>query len=136
MKTSSRQVPVLIVGGSLNGLATALLLAHHEVRPLVVERHPSTSIQYKFSGISPRSMEIFRSVGIEADIRANMTGDQQAGGIARGQTLNDPDISWMRGSAWKDVGELGPCQTATCDQHRLEWWKHEMEFAFLPSALV
>jgi 2-polyprenyl-6-methoxyphenol hydroxylase-like FAD-dependent oxidoreductase len=77
-------------------------------------------MQYKFSGISPRSMEIFRTVGIEAEIRGNTTGDQQAGGIARGQTLNDPNISWMRGAAWKDVGELGPCQPATCDQHRLE----------------
>jgi len=119
MTTQSRY-PVLIVGGGLNGLATALLLSHHGVRSLVVERHPSTSIQYKFSGISPRSMEIFRTVGIEAEIRANATGDQQAGGIARGQTLNDPNISWMRSAAWKDVGKLGPCQPATCDQHRLE----------------
>src|SRR4051812_14719251 len=119
MRIQSRH-PVLVVGGGLNGLATALLLAHDGVRSLVAERHPSTSVQYKFSGISPRSMEIFRTVGIEAEIRANATGDQQAGGIARGQTLNDPNISWMRGAAWKDVGELGPSQPATCDQHRLE----------------
>ncbi len=62
--------PVLIVGGSLNGLSTALLLAHRGVPCIVVERHPATSIQYKFRGISPRSMEIYRSVGIEPDIRA------------------------------------------------------------------
>lgn len=111
---------VLIVGGSLNGLTTALLLAYHGVRPLVIERHPTTSIQYKFAGISPRSMEIFRTLGIEREIRSRATGDQQAGGIARGRTLNDRDITWMRGSAWKDVGALGPCQPATCDQHQLE----------------
>jgi flavin-dependent dehydrogenase len=36
------EVPVLIVGGSLNGLTAALCLAHHGVKSLVVERHSST----------------------------------------------------------------------------------------------
>jgi 2-polyprenyl-6-methoxyphenol hydroxylase-like FAD-dependent oxidoreductase len=49
---------VLIAGGSLNGLTTALLLAERRVPCLVVERHPGTTLQYKFRGISPRSMEI------------------------------------------------------------------------------
>jgi len=34
----------------------------------LIERHSDTTVQYKFSGISPRSMEIYRSLGIEADI--------------------------------------------------------------------
>ena len=42
METSTS---VLIVGGSLNGLTTALLLARRGVPCLVVERHPRTSIQ-------------------------------------------------------------------------------------------
>ena len=37
------QVPVLIVGGSLVGLSTALLLARHGVESLVVERHSGTA---------------------------------------------------------------------------------------------
>ena len=61
---------VLVVGGSLNGLSAALLLADRGTPCLVVERHPRTAIQYKFRGISPRSMEIYRSLGIEAEIRA------------------------------------------------------------------
>ena len=114
------QTPVLIVGGSLNGLASALLLAHHGVRSTVVERHPGTSIQYKFAGISPRSMEIFRGLGIEAEIRARRTGDQQGGGVARGRNLSDPDLQWMRAAAWPDVAGLSPTDPATCDQHVLE----------------
>jgi len=78
-----KAVPVLIVGGSLNGLSTALMLAHRNVRSLVVERHPGTSIQYKFRGISPRSMEIYRSLGIEKEIRANDTVDDKAAYVAR-----------------------------------------------------
>ncbi len=111
---------VLIAGGGLNGLTTAVLLAHHGVKCLLVERHPGTSIQYKFAGISPRSMEIYREIGVEEDIRAHRTGDQQAGGIARGKTLCDPDMQWMMESAWPDVTGLSPASPATCDQHVLE----------------
>ncbi|HZF29800.1 MAG TPA: FAD-dependent monooxygenase [Gammaproteobacteria bacterium] len=42
---------VLIVGGSLNGLTAALLLARHGVRCTVVERHPDTTVQCKLRGI-------------------------------------------------------------------------------------
>jgi len=42
------QTQVLIVGGSLNGLTTAALLAQQGVRCMVVERHPDTTVQYKF----------------------------------------------------------------------------------------
>ncbi|MGE3273911.1 MAG: FAD-dependent monooxygenase [Vicinamibacterales bacterium] len=111
---------VLIVGGGLNGLTMALLLARRDVRCIVIERHPRTSIQYKFSGISPRSMEIFREAGAEDDVRAHRTGDQQAGGVARGRTLADPEIQWMMDSAWPDVSGLGATGPATCDQHVLE----------------
>jgi len=114
------EAAVLIVVGSLNGLTTALLLAHHQVECLLVERHPHTSIQYKFAGISPRSMEIFRELGIEGEIRAKRTGDQQGGGLARGKNLADPELQWMRASAWPDVTGLSPCKPETCDQHVLE----------------
>jgi 2-polyprenyl-6-methoxyphenol hydroxylase-like FAD-dependent oxidoreductase len=74
---------VLIVGGSLNGLTTAMLLSKRNVPCFVVERHPHTSIQYKFRGISPRSMEIYRYAGIEAQILANDETHGHSGHIAR-----------------------------------------------------
>jgi 2-polyprenyl-6-methoxyphenol hydroxylase-like FAD-dependent oxidoreductase len=48
METSIMELhtPVLIAGGSLNGLTMALLLADRGVGCLVVERHPRTAIQY------------------------------------------------------------------------------------------
>ena len=45
----STHIPVLIVGGGLNGLTAAALLAHHGIDCAVVERHADTSIQYKFA---------------------------------------------------------------------------------------
>src|ERR1044071_4573520 len=82
---NTSQTSVLVVGGSLNGLTMALLLAHHGVRCIVVGPHPATPVQYKFAGISPRSMEIFRALGIDDEIRAHATGDQAGGGGARGR---------------------------------------------------
>jgi 2-polyprenyl-6-methoxyphenol hydroxylase-like FAD-dependent oxidoreductase len=111
--------PVLIVGGSLNGLSTALFLSTHGVPCVVVERHPTTSIQYKFRGISPRSMEIYRQAGVEDEIRAHRTGDQQAAGIARVETLASTNVQWMP-APWSDLSGISPVRSATCDQDRLE----------------
>ncbi len=110
---------VIVIGGGLNGLTVAALLAHHGVHCIVIERHPSTSIQYKFAGISPRSMEIFRTLGLEEEIRAKRTGDQQGGGLGRAKNLADPDLQW-NDTAWPDSSSFSPTQPATCDQHVLE----------------
>ncbi|WP_145140887.1 FAD-dependent monooxygenase [Paenibacillus sp. Y412MC10] len=62
-------VPVLVVGGSLVGLSASLFLARQGIQSLVVERHPGTSIHPRVSGLTARTMEIFRSVGMEGEIR-------------------------------------------------------------------
>jgi putative polyketide hydroxylase len=110
---------VLIVGGSLNGLTMAMLLARRRVPCLVVERHPQTSIQYKFRGISPRSMEIYRSAGIEPAIRARDLIDDRSAAVARMKNLADSDVSWQ----WvppSDTRDISSTTAATCDQDQLE----------------
>ncbi|SHE12281.1 2,4-dichlorophenol 6-monooxygenase [Chlamydia abortus] len=62
-------VPVLVVGGSLVGLSFSLFLARQGIKPLVVERHPGTAIHPRVSSLTARTMEIFRSAGIEDEIR-------------------------------------------------------------------
>ncbi|MEJ8544739.1 FAD-dependent monooxygenase [Brevibacillus borstelensis] len=62
-------VPVLVVGGSLVGLSSSLFLARQGIKPLVVERHPGTAIHPRVSSLTARTMEIFRSAGIEEEIR-------------------------------------------------------------------
>src|SRR6266540_6242266 len=110
---------VLIVGGSLNGLSAALFLAHRGVPCIVVERHPRTSIQYKFRGISPRSMEIYRSVGIEPDIREFDDVDDRDAQVARKTNLAAADTVWQ-GVPWSDTSDLSPTTAAVCDQDQLE----------------
>jgi 2-polyprenyl-6-methoxyphenol hydroxylase-like FAD-dependent oxidoreductase len=63
------QVPVLIVGAGPAGLCSSILLSRFGVRSLVVERHASTSVPPKATGISTRTMELFRSWGIEPRVR-------------------------------------------------------------------
>ena len=66
---SDEYTPVLIVGGGLVGLSTALFLAQQGITPLLIERHPGTAIHPRLASMTARSMEIFRSVGSEAAIR-------------------------------------------------------------------
>ena len=68
------KTPVLIVGAGPVGLTTAILLARHGIESHVVEKHPGTSIHPKARAVSTRSMEIFRSFGIEAAIRKHEIG--------------------------------------------------------------
>jgi len=91
MRPATDQVdptPVLIAGAGPAGLVTAIELARQGVRPLVIERHPSTSIFPRATGVSTRSMEIFRRFGIEDEVRRGGWGV-----IARQATverLDDP----------------------------------------------
>jgi putative polyketide hydroxylase len=110
---------VLIAGGSLNGLTSALLLARRSVPCIVVERHPTTAIQYKFRGISPRSMEVYRGLGIEEEIRARDLIDDRSAYVVRMKNLADANITWQ-GIPWSDVSDLSPTMAATCDQDQLE----------------
>ncbi|GCE50061.1 putative polyketide hydroxylase/tetracenomycin A2 monooxygenase-dioxygenase [Thermosporothrix hazakensis] len=75
------QVPVLIVGGSVVGLSTALFLALHGIQPLLVERHATTSIHTRAAGFNARTMELYRQAGIESDIQRLETPPEQMGEI-------------------------------------------------------
>jgi 2-polyprenyl-6-methoxyphenol hydroxylase-like FAD-dependent oxidoreductase len=66
---SQIETPVLIVGGSLVGMSTAMLLGHHGVHLMVVEHHPGTAIHPRAAQINQRTMEIFRKVGVEHVVR-------------------------------------------------------------------
>lgn len=66
----AEEVEVLIVGGSLVGLTTALLLGHHGVPSLVLERHAGTAIHPRAGHFQLRTLEMLRQVGLEQRVRA------------------------------------------------------------------
>ena len=66
---------VLIVGGSLVGLSTALWLRIHGVSCLAVERHSSTAIHPRAGHFQLRTVEILQGAGLEDVVRRK--GEEQ-----------------------------------------------------------
>ncbi|KAF2232401.1 2,4-dichlorophenol 6-monooxygenase [Viridothelium virens] len=71
---SPEQTPVLIIGGSLVGLSTAMFLASAHsptpIQPILIERHSGHSLHPRAIGYTPRTMEIFGAAGIADQIPA------------------------------------------------------------------
>lgn len=55
----------LIVGAGPTGLTTALLLAKYGIESIVVDRHEEGLAQPKAHAVNPRSLEIFRQLGLD-----------------------------------------------------------------------
>jgi putative polyketide hydroxylase len=55
---------VLVVGGSLVGLSAAVFMAWRGGPTVLVERHPGSSPHPRAIGFTPRTIELFRAVGL------------------------------------------------------------------------
>ena len=64
-----RDVPVLLAGGGLIGLSTAMFLAQHGIASLVVERLRGGSPVPRAAHFHLRTLELFRSAGIEDEVK-------------------------------------------------------------------
>jgi len=117
----SVEVPVLIAGGSLVGMSAALLLGHHGIRPMVVEHHRGTAIHPRAAQISQRSMEIFRTVGIERMVREK-SGEQfvQDGAIMAVETLAGKEIAHYIANLNEGVRDVSPVERVFISQSLLE----------------
>jgi 2-polyprenyl-6-methoxyphenol hydroxylase-like FAD-dependent oxidoreductase len=69
------EVPVLIAGGGLIGLSTAMFLAQHGIRSLAVERLKTGSLLPRAGHFHLRTIELFRSAGIEEEVRRRSEED-------------------------------------------------------------
>jgi putative polyketide hydroxylase len=61
---AGEQVPVLVVGGSLVGLSAAVFLAWRGVSTVLVETHAGSHLHPRAVGYTPRTLEIYRTVGL------------------------------------------------------------------------
>ena len=111
---------VLVVGAGPAGLVVAGMLARNGVDVLVVERHSGTSPFPKATGVSTRTMEIFRTWGIEDRIRAGAIAVDPVQTIRR--TLVEPPLFTMPFGYPTDAQALrvSPSTPCCCPQDHVE----------------
>jgi putative polyketide hydroxylase len=115
-------VPVLIVGGALTGLSSAVFLGAHGVQCVVAERHPDLLIHPRLRGINPRSVELFRQVGLEPAIReASFAGGEGYAWVpVRAETLADVEYVGIDEGDQSAPESASPSAFGPIDQDKLE----------------
>src|SRR5918993_288236 len=118
---SDVEVPVLIVGGSLVGMTAALLLGHHGVRAMAVEHHRGTAIHPRAAQITQRTMEIFRTVGVEQIVRQKSEQQfVQDGAIMAVESLAGREIGYFISNLNEGVRDVSPCERVFISQSPLQ----------------
>lgn len=69
------EAPVIIIGGGLIGLSTAMFLAQHGVRSIAVERLRTGSLLPRAGHFHLRTIELFRAAGIADEVRRQSNAD-------------------------------------------------------------
>ncbi|MBE7125826.1 FAD-dependent monooxygenase [Bacillus mycoides] len=126
----SKHVPVLIVGGGLSGLSSALFLGKQNIEYLLIERHPSTAIHPKAGGITFRTMELFRELGLEKGIRLAGKALENCHGRIAVETIAEvkhEELEQIRAAQYENneklvrkVEEISPSKQTACYQITLE----------------
>ena len=114
-------IPVLIAGGSLVGLSTAVFLGSHGVHSLVVERHPGTAIHPRAALFNQRTIELYRRVGLESVIEEAAAAEfVQDGAIMAVETLAGRELEWFFRSVNEGFEDLSPVRRLFITQRGLE----------------
>src|SRR4051794_7815276 len=115
------EVPVLIVGGSLVGLTTAMLLGHHGVPSLSVERHAGTAIRPRAGHFQLRTMELLRQLGLEERVRAKSRETYSpTGGIVAVESLAGRELATYVKELNEGVEGFSPTVRVFINQDALE----------------
>lgn len=73
--TETRETQVLVIGGSLIGLTSSLLLSSLGVEHVLVDRRPHTSDHPRARLYDRRTMELLRRFGVHREVEATGIGD-------------------------------------------------------------
>src|SRR3954469_15513712 len=115
------RVPVLVAGGSLVGLSTSVLLAVHGVPHLLVERHRGTAVHPRAASFHQRTMEIFRSAGLQEAVEAAAAKEfVQNGAIVSVANLASDEVTYFFRSFNEGVEKLSATSRLFITQIGLE----------------
>ncbi|KAL4997982.1 FAD binding domain-containing protein [Aspergillus recurvatus] len=117
---------VVIIGGGPTGLLTSIYLSHHAIPHALFERYPGTSIHPKAVGMNARTLEIFRSLGLEETILAHGAPPHSHSKTAWYTDLGPGRLEILTRDAWgggiyeEEYKAFSPCRLACLPQIRLE----------------
>lgn len=125
MGLEQESTAVLVVGGSLVGLSSALFLAWRGVPVVMVERHGGSSPHPRAIGYTERTMELLRAVGLGDQIPQAPPGFR----LVRARVVSLAG-EWLTDSSWtpkgpptgapKEAIEYSPVRGAAIAQDRIE----------------
>lgn len=127
----TEHIPIVIVGGGLVGLSAAAFIASRGVKPVLIEKHPGSSLHPRAMGYTTRTMELFRSIDLEKKIP-----QMDAGFRLRRVKVESMAGRWFEETHWSErkEGEAqkgakgdhvppvmpSPCRGAAIAQDRIE----------------
>src|SRR3954465_8559809 len=115
---TDEEIPVLIIGGSLVGLTTAMLLGHHGVPSLSIERHAGTAIHPRAGHFQLRTMETLHVMGLEERVRAKSLETYSAtGGKRAWESLAGRELATYVRELNEGVEGFSPAA------HMFIWWE-------------
>jgi 2-polyprenyl-6-methoxyphenol hydroxylase-like FAD-dependent oxidoreductase len=115
------EVPVLFAGGGLVGLSTAMFLAQHGIASLAVERLRGGSPVPRAAFFHMRTLEMFRSAGIEEAVRKQSLMEfEPEGAVVLMDSLAGKQIAGFIASLNEGVDALSPCRRLFVTQPGLE----------------
>ena len=116
---------VLIVGAGPAGATAALLLAEYGIDTLVVERRMAPSAHPAAHVLSTRTLEIFRELGLEHDVRRLGSRLYELRDIIYATSLTGPELGRItlydpESPEAQSLQSLSPTRAANLSQHVLE----------------
>lgn len=115
---------VLVVGAGPAGATAALLLAEHGIDTLVVERHMAPSTHPAAHVLSTRTLEIFRELGLEHDVRRLSSRVYELRNIVYAASLTGPELGRItihdpESTEAQLLQTVSPTRAANLSQHVL-----------------
>ncbi|MFE0319846.1 FAD-dependent oxidoreductase, partial [Streptomyces albogriseolus] len=119
---ADHRTPVLIVGGSLVGLSMSLFLGRLGVPHTLVERHAGTSHHPRGRGNNVRTMELFRTAGLEQRIGRAASTLADNHGILQTSSLVGDEGEWLLQEIdpGGGIARFSPAGWCLCSQNDLE----------------
>jgi len=115
------EAPVLIVGGGLVGLSAATFLAQQGVRSIAVERLKASSPLPRAAFFHMRTLEMFRTAGIEERVREQSAQDfVPEGAIIAMDCITGRKLADIIGNLNEGVEAVSPCRRLFLNQPGLE----------------